>query len=96
MTNPDGQNVSVPFNPVPTVLQTVFPTGPAAGNATFLVVGSGFSQGTTVTIGGAPAIIQAITASSINMKTPAGVVGPATVVITTPGGCTANTTYTYL
>lgn len=96
VTNPDGQNASVPFNPVPTVLQTVFPTGPAAGNATFLVVGSGFSPGTTVTIGGAPAIIQTITASSINMKTPAGAVGPATVVITTPGGCTVNTTYTYL
>lgn len=95
VTNLDGQSASAAFNPTPTVLTTVFGTGPAAGNATFVVVGNGFSPGTTVTIGGNAAVIQSVTAGAITMKTPAGAPGLAPVVITTAGGCTANTTYTY-
>ena len=96
VTNPDGQSVSVPFNPVPTITNTVFPSGPAAGNQTFIVLGTGFAAGTTVTIGGAAASIQSVSATAVTVRTPAGTPGAATVVVTTPGGCTVNTTYTYL
>jgi hypothetical protein len=36
-----------------------------------------------------------VTASVITMNTPPGTPGQQPVVITTPGGCIANTSYTY-
>ncbi len=95
VTNPDGQFATLPFNPTPTITNAVFPSGPAAGNATFILVGSGYATGTTVTIGGAAAMVQSLTAATITVKTPPGTPGQAAVVVTTPGGCSANTTYTY-
>ena len=96
VTNPDGQSVSRPFNANPSITSTVFPSGPAAGNATYVIIGSGWGPGTTVTVGGNAAIITNITATTIVTKTPPGVVGPAQVVVTTPAGCFTTTTYTYL
>ncbi|MFY9343588.1 MAG: IPT/TIG domain-containing protein [Planctomycetota bacterium] len=96
VVNPDGQGVTSPFNPQPTVTGTTLGSGPAAGNAIFIVSGTGFATGTTVTIGGAPALILSVAANVISMRTPPGVPGPAPVVITTPGGCTTTTSYTYL
>lgn len=96
VANPDGLSATANFNPTPVVSQTLLNSGPAAGNATFIVVGSGYSPGTTVTIGGAPAIVTSQNATTLQLKTPAGTPGVAPVVITTPGGCTVNTTYTYL
>ncbi|MCU0863410.1 MAG: IPT/TIG domain-containing protein [Planctomycetes bacterium] len=96
VTNPDGQAVTSPFNPVPVVTNTLLASGSAAGNLNFIVQGTGFSAGTTVTIGGAPAQVLSVTATLISMRTPAGTPGVAAVVITTPGGCTATTSYTYL
>ena len=94
VTNPDFQSVSRPFNPVPTVTSTVLGSGPAAGGATFIILGTGFAPGTTVTIGGAAATATA-TAASISVTTPPGTVGVQPVVVTTPGGCSTTTTYTY-
>jgi hypothetical protein len=34
-------------------------------------------------------------ATSVTMRTPAGAPGQATVALTTPGGCSVTTTYTY-
>jgi hypothetical protein len=96
VTNPDGQFATAPFNPNPTVLSTALGSGPAAGNQIFVVTGTGFATGTTVTIGGAPAQILSVSPGSISMRTPPGTPGVAAVLITTPGGCTTNTTYTYL
>lgn len=93
--NPDGQTVSGPINPVPTVTSTVLASGTAAGNQLFVVVGSGFAPGTNVTIGGNPAVVQSVTFSTLSLRTPPGTVGVAPVVITTPGGCTVATSYTY-
>jgi Legume lectin domain/IPT/TIG domain len=96
VTNPDGQSVTSPLNPNPTVTSTILGSGSAAGNLNFFVQGTGFSSGTTVTIGGAPALVQGVSATLLSLRTPPGVPGVASVVITTPGGCTTTTTYTYL
>lgn len=96
MTNPDAQFASRPFNAQPNITGTLFATGPAAGNASFYILGNGFvAGGTTVTVGGASALILTSTATQIICKTPPGVVGQAPVVLTTAQGCTATTTYTY-
>jgi len=49
-----------------------------------------------VTIGGAAATVQSMSASALVLRTPPGTPGLAVVVITTPGGCQVQTTYTYL
>lgn len=96
VTNPDGQVATAAINPTPTVSGTVLGSGTAAGNQVFIVQGSGFATGTTVTIGGAAAIVLTAAPSALTLRTPPGTPGIAAVVITTPGGCTASTTYTFL
>ena len=96
LTIPDGQSVTSALNPAPTVTNTLLNSGTAAGNAVFIVQGNGFSAGTTATIGGAPALILSASSGVVTMRTPPGTPGTAAVVLTTPGGCTATTTYTYL
>jgi hypothetical protein len=93
--NPDGQGAQTAFNPTPVVTGTLLGTGPAIGNATFVVQGTGFSIGSTVTIGGAPATVLSSSATIMTIRTPPGTPGVAPVVITTAGGCVANTSYTY-
>jgi len=96
VANPDGQAVSVMLNPTPVVTSTLLGSGSSAGGAVFIVVGDGFAPGTTVTIGGVPATVISATSSVVTMHTPPGHPGLMPVVLTTPGGCTATTTYTYL
>ncbi len=96
VANPDGQVAMAAINPTPVVTGTVLGSGPAAGNQIFLVQGTGFAPGSTMTIGGAPAMIISAINTAVTVRTPAGTPGSAAVVITTPGGCTASTTYTYL
>ncbi len=96
ISNPDGQSLSSAFNPTPVVINTVNSTGPAAGGTTFIVLGTGFSPGSAVTIGGSAATVLTATAATLIISTPPGVTGSANVVITTPGGCSVTTTYTYL
>ena len=95
ITNPDGKNVGATLNPTPVVTGTVLGSGPATGGAVFVVQGQGFAPGSTVTIGGAPANVIGASGLAVTMNTPPGTPGVATVIITTPGGCTAQTTYTY-
>jgi hypothetical protein len=80
---------------VPIVTSTLLGSGVASGGAIFVVQGTGFSIGTTVTIGGVAAIVTSASASSVVIRTPPGIPGIATVVLTTLGGCQATTTYTY-
>ena len=96
ITNPDSLAATAPLNPQPVVTSTVLGSGPAAGNQTFVVVGTGFAPGTVVTIGGVPAQVLSASATAISLRTPPGTPGVAAVVLTTPGGCSASTTYTYL
>lgn len=95
VTLPDGQSVTSPINPTPTVTNTLLNSGPAAGNAVFIVQGTGFAPQTTATVGGAPALILSVGPTAVTMRTPPGAPGAAPVVLTTPGGCTTTTTYTY-
>ncbi len=96
VTNPDGQAIGSAFNPTPTVTNTILNSGTAAGNQLFIIQGTGFTTTSTVTIGGAPATFVSGSATVLTVRTPPGAVGVAQVVITTPGGCTATTSYTYL
>jgi hypothetical protein len=96
LRNPDGNTVSRPLNPTPTVTGTLLGSGSAAGNAIFVIQGTGFAAGTVVTIGGQPAPVQSVSNTALTVRTPPGTPGVATVVLTTPGGCSAQTSYTYL
>jgi len=96
LANPDGQSVNAVLNPTPTVTNTILASGSSAGGAIFIVQGTGFATGMTVTIGGAPANVLSTTSLAVTMNTPPGTPGVAPVVLTTPGGCTTSTTYTYL
>jgi hypothetical protein len=96
IVNPDGQGVTRPINPQITITQTAQSSGTAAGGALFVIIGTGFATGTTVTIGGAPATVNTTQPTLITCTTPPGSPGQQPVVVTSPGGCVANTTYTYL
>ncbi len=96
VTNPDGQTRTTPFNPSPTILSLINGSGPVAGGGTVLIIGAQFVVGTTVTIGGNPAAIQALTASTILVGVPAGSApGPVPLVVTSTSGCSATGTYVY-
>ncbi len=96
LTNPDGQSDSIGINGTPIVTNTIPPQGPAAGGANYIIVGSSFGAGSTVTIGGTPVTPTTASASVLVMTTPPGTPGPAQVVVTNPAGCQVTTTYTYL
>ena len=61
--------------------------GLLAGGTPILLTGSGFVVGATVTIGGQPARNVVVTSGTqISAITPAGSPGPATILVTNPGG----------
>lgn len=94
--NIDGQTATSALNPVPVVTSTSLGSGTSAGGQFFIVNGTGFAQGTTALFGTTPATVVSATAVSVLIRTPAGSPGVVPVTLTTPGGCTASTTYTYL
>jgi LPXTG-motif cell wall-anchored protein len=74
-------------------------SGPQAGGQTVTITGTNFiGGGTTVTFDGAPATAVTVAAggTSLTAVTPAGAVGPASVVVTTAGGSAPPLGYTYL
>lgn len=96
VTNPDAQSASRTVNASPVVTNVVLPTGaPAAGGTLVYLIGSNFVNGTTVTVGGAPMVLQSTTASLLVGTLPPGVPGPAAVVVTTPFGCSGQNSLTY-
>lgn len=95
ITNPDGQAASTSINPTPVINNAIFNTGGIAGGQMFVLSGVNFAQGSTVTIGGAAAAISSLGPAVIQITTPPGSVGVVPVVITSPTGCSASTTYTY-
>lgn len=96
VTNPGAQFVSAGINPTPTVTSTFNGSGPAAGGTQFIMIGTGFAPGTTVDIGGNPAVVTTASASGIVCTTPPGTPGVAQVSIQTPGGCQTTSSFTYL
>jgi hypothetical protein len=93
--NPDGSAAQTAINPTPVITNQTNAMGPAAGGTTYVVIGQGLALGSTMTIGGNAALVLASGATSIVVRTPPGVPGPAAVVITTPGGCQVTSTFTY-
>nr|WTA00834.1 IPT/TIG domain-containing protein [Streptomyces sp. NBC_00857] len=75
------------LTPAPTATAIIPATGPAAGGAPFVIIGSALT-GATVTIGGNPAtgVVADPTGTVLFGTTPAGTVGNVPVVVTTPSG----------
>ena len=96
VTNPGGTSASALLNPTPVIISSLYASGMAAGGALFALIGTGFVAGSTVTIGGALASVSVITPTAIAMTTPPGSIGAAVVIVTSPGGCSAMTTYTFM
>jgi hypothetical protein len=96
VTNPDGAFAQANFNPNPTVTNQIGTQGPAAGGTQVIFIGTGMAAGSTVTFNGVPATVSSAAATVVVCIAPPGTAGPATVVLTTPGGCTINRTFTYL
>ncbi|MBL8754330.1 MAG: IPT/TIG domain-containing protein [Planctomycetes bacterium] len=94
--NPDGQQATIGINPQAAITNMSVASGPAAGGSLVVLQGSGFAAGTTVTVGGAPANLLAVSTGVVVFNTPPGTPGPKPVVVTPPGGCAAQSTFTYL
>ena len=95
VTNPDGQLASIAFNPTPVISGLVNGSGPAAGGSSFAMLGSEFLPGTTVTVGGAQAAITFQSSTFLVCIAPPGSVGPAPIVVSSTGGCTASSTFLF-
>ncbi|MDR3426029.1 IPT/TIG domain-containing protein, partial [Silvimonas sp.] len=80
-------------------LSTISPnTGSIAGGTVATITGAGFIPGTTVTIGGIPATVTAVSATTITLSTPAYVSGSLVknvVVTNTAGSATLTGGFTY-
>jgi uncharacterized protein (DUF1800 family) len=81
-------------NDVPTIVSLLVTTQPSAGDPfgttlggdQFEINGSGFRLGASVSIGGRNAPVSSVLPDRITCMTPLGTPGPATVVVTNPGG----------
>ncbi|MEV6617697.1 IPT/TIG domain-containing protein [Streptomyces sp. NPDC051051] len=103
VTTPNG-SVNVPggftyLAPLPPIAVAITPaTGSVAGGTPFVITGSNLT-GASVTVGGTPAtkVVVDLTGTVLVGLTPAGAVGNAEVVVTTPAG-RANVTggFTYV
>jgi Autotransporter beta-domain/Bacterial Ig-like domain (group 3)/IPT/TIG domain len=84
--------------PQPPTVTAINPAdGPALGGTVVTITGRNFTGATAVSIAGTPATsVSVVSPTSITAMTPAGSVGSASVLVTTPGGSNAaNTFYNY-
>jgi hypothetical protein len=81
----------------PTVTAISPGSATAAGGTRVTLTGTNFTGASGVTIGGVAATgLVVINATTLTCITPAGTAGPASVLVTTPGGTTAaNSFFTY-
>jgi hypothetical protein len=102
VTNPDGQSVTgmnlFTYQAAPTV-SAISPTaGLTGGGTAATITGTAFASGATVTIGGTSATgVVFVSATTLNVTTPAHAAGTATVTVTNPNTQSGNCTncYTY-
>ena len=87
-----------PAPPVVTVSGVSPNSGTTLGGTAVVITGQNFQQGATVTIGGTPATVTAVSATSISAKTPAHATGTVSVTVTNPDGtgATLASGYTYV
>jgi IPT/TIG domain/Autotransporter beta-domain len=93
-----GTNLFTYVTPLPAVSAISPSSGTTAGGTPVTITGANFTGATAVTIGGVPATGVTVNGSgTISATTPAHPPGPASVVVTTPGGTgTATGNYTYV
>lgn len=96
VTASPSSSATIGFNPSPVINSTASASGPASGGQTMFLFGQHFLFGTAVTIGGAPAPIAFSQPTLLAVTVPPGSPGSASVVVTSPNGCTASTQYLYL
>ena len=83
--------------PPPTVTAVGPNSGPTTGGTSVTITGTNLTGATAVTFGGNAASFTVLSATSINVSTPPGTAGTASVLVTTPGGTNAaNTLFTYV
>ncbi|GAA5707450.1 hypothetical protein SM007_38825 [Streptomyces avermitilis] len=82
----------------PSLTVVTLDSGPVDGGNLVVITGTAFSYATSVAFGGTPAISYRIASDTeIDALVPAGVLGPASVSVTTLGGTTTvSGAYTYL
>ena len=87
--------ICLPASAAPTFTSVSPTSGITAGGTAVIITGSGFTNATAVTFGGAAATsFTVVSDTSITATTPAGAAGSANIIITAPAG-TATGTYTY-
>jgi IPT/TIG domain-containing protein len=98
LVNPDGRLAALPGGftylappPAAPALSQVSPaTGTTLGGEPVSLTGTGFEAGATVTFGGVPATVDAVTATAISVTTPVHPAGVVEVVVVNPGGQAAT------
>lgn len=72
--------------PAPPTVTSITPdTGSTAGGTSVVVTGTGFTSGTTATLGGKAMTVAAVTATTITGTTPSGTAGVVDLVVSVPG-----------
>ncbi len=92
--NPDGQTAARAWNTPPFIGYAYYAQSPASGGGTFVLLGD-FPAGSQISVGGAPAIVLAMTESSAVAIAPPGVPGASTLVVTGPNNCGASVPFLY-
>lgn len=102
LTNPDGQTYTYPNGytyqvPIPVITKIYPANGPMAGGTEVYIDGKNFHPDMTLTVNGTPVNIATYYNSTrFRFITPSSsVYGPVDVVVTTPDGQSATTTFTY-
>lgn len=99
VTTPGGASTPVTFtyDNVPSLTDISPREGPDSGGTTLSLQGGAFIAGSTsVTVGGQPcADVVVISQDRATCTTPPGALGPAAVVVSTPGGSSTAVVFTY-
>ncbi|ANA79774.1 von Willebrand factor type A [Paenibacillus vortex V453] len=101
VTNPDGQFAIVSsgytYQETPITISSISPNkGPLAGGQLVYIYGSNFKTGMTMQVDGKSQTFELLGAGSIRFRSPAGTsAGDVPIVLTSAGGVTVSTTYTY-
>jgi len=84
------------YDPQPTVTEVTPPAGPTAGGTTVKIIGTGFLEGASVTIGAAATSVKFNSATELEATTAAGTGTPEVVVTDTGGTSTSGVLFTYV
>lgn len=104
VTNADGQLATLTngftyLYPAPTIANVTPPSGFASGGTAITINGNNFITGATVTVGGVMATsVVRVSAIRLTATTPAGMAGPADIVVTNPDNqsATLSASFTYV